>query len=67
MEAVDLNYRGQGCGGEVTIRGMDDDSRMEIGRKTLRFVRQMMRDPDIRAKVKVRAAELRELNRIGRE
>lgn len=46
-------------GGEVTIAAMSDHSRAEIGRKTLRFVRQLKRNPEIWAKIQARAAEIR--------
>lgn len=45
-------------GGELLIRGMDEDDRIEIGRKTLRFVRRALRDPEVREKVRVRAEQL---------
>lgn len=44
------------AGGEATIAAMDEYSYAEIGRKTYRFVRQIMRDPDMRAMVKARTA-----------
>lgn len=47
-------------GGELTIAAMDEYSRLEIGRKTYVFARSVMRDPVLRAKVKARAAEIRE-------
>lgn len=47
-------------GGELTIAAMDEYSRWNIGRKTYRFVRQCMRDPVLREKIKARAAEIRE-------
>lgn len=46
-------------GGELTIAAMDEYSRIEIGRKTYRFVRECMRDPVLREKIKARAAEIR--------
>lgn len=46
-------------GGELTIAAMDEYSRAEIGRKTYRFVRQCMKDPELRARIKARAAEIR--------
>lgn len=46
-------------GGELTIAAMDEYSRLEIGRKTLMFVKRCMRDPELRAKIKARAAEIR--------
>lgn len=45
-------------GGEATIAAMDEYSRAEIGRKTYRFVRRCMQDPELRARIKARAAEL---------
>lgn len=61
-----LNGNGQiitdKVGGEATIAAMDEYSRAEIGRKTYRFVRQCMRDPELRAKIKARAAEIRAAN-----
>ena len=46
-------------GGEAAIAAMDEYSRAEIGRKTYRFVRRCMQDPELRARIKSRAAELR--------
>ena len=46
--------------GELTIAAMDKYSRRNIGRRTYRFVRQCMRDPVLREKIKARAAEIRE-------
>ena len=46
-------------GGEATIAAMEEYSRLEIGRKTYRFVRRCMQDPELRARIKSRAAELR--------
>ena len=46
-------------GGEAAIAAMDEYSRAEIGRKTYRFVRRCMQDPELRARIKARAAELR--------
>lgn len=45
------------AGGEATIAAMDEYSRMEIGRKTYRFAREVMRNPELRAMVKARTAE----------
>ena len=47
------------AGGEVTIAAMDEYSRAEIGRKTYRFVRRCMQNPELRAKIQARAAEIR--------
>ena len=49
-------------GGEATIAAMNEYSRAEIGRKTLRFVQNLMRDPELRAKIQARAAEIRAAN-----
>lgn len=49
-------------GGEATIAAMNEYSRAEIGRKTLRFVRHLKRDPEIWAKIQARAAEIRAAN-----
>ena len=46
-------------GGEATIAAMDEYSRAEIGRKTYRFVRRCMQNPELREKIQARAAELR--------
>ena len=46
-------------GGELTIAAMDEYDRMEIGRKTYRFVRQVMRNPVYREMIQTRAAEIR--------
>lgn len=46
-------------GAEVTIAGMEENSRMEIGRKTYRFVRRLMRDPEMKKRIRERAAEIR--------
>lgn len=43
-------------GGELTIAAMDEYSRLEIGRKTYRFARSVMRDPEKRKMVKERTA-----------
>ena len=47
-------------GGELTIAAMDEYSRTNIGQSTYRFVRRCMRDPELRARIKARAAEIRE-------
>lgn len=48
-----------GEGGEATVATMSDHSRAEIGRKTFLFVRELMSDPETRAKIKARAEEIR--------
>lgn len=47
-------------GGELTIAVMDETALWNIGRRTYRFVRQCMRNPALREKIKARAAEIRE-------
>ena len=42
-------------GAELAVAAMDEYSRAEIGRKTYRFVRRCMQDPELRAKIKARA------------
>lgn len=49
-------------GGEATIAAMDKYSYAEIGRKTYRFVRRVMRDPEMKAKIRERAAQIRAEN-----
>lgn len=56
LETIE-EYAGEG--GELTIRAMDEVSRMNIGRKTYNFVRSVMRDPELRKAVEKRKAELR--------
>ena len=46
--------------GELTIAAMEEYNRLNIGRRTYRFVRQCMRNPELREKIKARAAEIRE-------
>lgn len=47
-------------GAELTIAAMEDYERIELGRKTYCFAREAMRDPELRARVKARAQEIRE-------
>lgn len=46
-------------GGELALEAMDEYSRYEIGRKTYDFVRTVMRNPEYRAMIQKRAAEIR--------
>lgn len=46
-------------GGEATIAAMDECSRLEIGRKTYNFVASLMRNPEYKAMIRARAAEIR--------
>ncbi len=46
-------------GAEAAVAVMSEGERLEIGRKTYRFVRRLMRDPEIRAKILARAAQIR--------
>lgn len=59
MDKVELHTSISHEGGEATIAAMDEYSRAEIGRKTYRFVRRLMQNPEYREKIKARAAELR--------
>lgn len=47
-------------GAELTITAMDQYALTEIGRKTYRFVRRVMQNPEYRAMIKARAAQIRE-------
>ena len=58
MDGQNVEILTDNVGGEATIAAMDEYSRAEIGRKTYRFVRRLMRDPALRALIKARAAEL---------
>lgn len=58
MDGQNVEIIADNVGGEATIAAMDEYSRAEIGRKTYRFVRRLMRDPALRALIKARAAEL---------
>lgn len=51
-------------GAELTIAAMDEYSRLEIGRKTYRFVRRVMQDPVLRKRVQERAAQIRAENEM---
>ena len=55
-------------GGEAALRAMSEESRMVMGQKTYDFVRRVMRNnPELRAIIKAKAAEMkasRELSRI---
>lgn len=55
-----------GGGGEATIAAMDEYSYAEIGRKTYRFVRRLMRDPETNAKIRARAEQIRKAGAEGR-
>ena len=47
-------------GAELAIAAMDQYALAEIGRKTYRFVRRVMQNPEYSAKIKARAAQIRE-------
>ena len=59
MDNVKIQTVAGNEGGEAAIAAMDEYRRAEIGRKTYRFVRRCMQDPELRARIKARAAELR--------
>lgn len=59
MGRTEIYAKLNGVGGEATIAAMDDNARMAIGRKTLRFVQEVMKDPVLREKIEARAEELR--------
>ena len=56
LETIE-DYAGEG--GELTIQAMDEVSRLNIGRKTYNFVRNVMRDPELREAFEKKKAELR--------
>lgn len=56
LNAEDIVYAG---GAEVTLAGMSEGTRNEFGRKTLYFVRRVMQDPAMRARIQARAEEIR--------
>lgn len=59
MDSVEIKTVTKNVGAEAAIAAMDEYSRAEIGRKTYNFVRRCMRNPELREKIKARAAELR--------
>ena len=46
-------------GGELALEAMSEYSLEEMGRKTLSFVRRMMQNPEARAIIEARAAQIR--------
>ncbi len=46
-------------GGELTLEAMNDDQIHEVGRSTYNFVRRVMRNPEMRAIIQARAAQIR--------
>ena len=46
-------------GGERALAAMNEDQLCEIGRTTYNFVRRMMRNPELRAVIQARAAQIR--------
>lgn len=59
MDEYDVLPYDRACG-EETLAALDPYRRAEIGRKTYRFVRRLMRDPAVAAKIQARAAQIRE-------
>lgn len=47
-------------GGDLALEAMDEYQLLEAGRKTYNFVRSVMRNPELRAMIRKRAAEIRE-------
>lgn len=59
MNEADMElYTGDG-GAEITIAAMTPIQRYNIGRSTYLFVRRLMRNPEYKALIKAKAAELR--------
>ena len=46
-------------GGERALEAMNEDQLYEMGRTTYNFVRRMMRNPELRAVIQARAAQIR--------
>lgn len=46
-------------GGELALDAMNEDQLYEMGRTTYNFVRRMMRNPELRAMIQARAAQIR--------
>ena len=46
-------------GAELALKEMDDDLRMNIGRSTYRFVRELMRNPQTRKLIQEKKAEFK--------
>ncbi len=46
-------------GAEAAVAAMSEGERLVIGMHTYRFVRRVMRDPEIRARIEARAAQIR--------
>ena len=61
MEDIDIRTTAHiDGGGEMTIDAMDQYSRWFIGRRTYLFARRCMKNPELRERIKARAAEIRE-------
>lgn len=52
-------------GAEETLAAMDDVSYTNIGQNTYRFVRRLMQNPEHRAMIKAKAAEIRATGAYG--
>ena len=57
--AYDVARQQLSGGGELALEAMNDFQRYEIGRKTYDFVRSVMRNPELRAVIQARAAQIR--------
>ena len=58
MSPVTDQYTVMEGGAEITIAAMSEYSRENIGRSTYRMVRRLMRNPEYKAMIQKRAAEL---------
>ena len=52
-------------GAEETLDAMDDVSYTNIGQSTYRFVRRLMQNPEYRAMIQAKAAEIRASGAYG--
>ncbi len=57
LEEQPMGQEPEAVGGERTIAAMGDGGRMELGRKTLDFVRRCKRNPELWAIIQTRAAQ----------
>ena len=62
MQNINVNIIAPPEGAAPMLEQMDEYSRENIGQSTYRFVRRMMRNPELRKLIQERAAEIRAAN-----
>lgn len=62
MQDININVVAPPEGAAPMLEQMDEYSRENIGQSTYRFVRRVMRDPELRKMIQNRAAEIRAAN-----